>query len=249
MLGKCDFSLHHYFEVLNDAKKNYDYIGPLKNLNKHKKNDTFIVLRHDVDISLEHALKIAQLESDSELHSTFFILLHSPFYNIFTKKNVSIISKISSLGHEIGLHYDTDFLSKSLKNARKQLKNEARILEDITGQKIISITQHNPTTTTKLNPKLITGFLDAMNNSLTKNAVYISDSVQNWRKGCMCNHVGKISKLHILTHPIWWQEIPTNLHVILKNMKENYKLDIDTDFKTLEELYKTYFDYVRNNRN
>lgn len=247
MSSKCNFSLQHYFEVLNNVKNNYDYIGPLKDLDTCKKKDRFIVLRHDVDISLEHALKMAKLEFDSGLCSTFFILLHSPFYNALTKKNVSIISKISSMGHEIGLHYDTDFLTKSLKDARQQIKNEAKILEDIVGQKIISVTQHNPTTTTKLDSKLVTGFLDAMHNPLTKNAVYISDSVQNWRKGCMCNHVGKIPKLQILTHPIWWQEIPSDLHVILNNVKENYKSDIDSEFKSLEVLYKTYFNYIRNN--
>ncbi len=247
MLGKCNFSLQHYFEVLNGAKKNYDYIGPLKDLKTSKKKDRFIVLRHDVDISLEHALKIAKLEYDSELHSTFFVLLHSPFYNTLTKKSVSIISAILSMGHEIGLHYDTDFLPKSLKNARQQIKNEARILEDIIGQKIVSVTQHNPTTTTKLDSRLVGGFLDAMHNPLTKNAVYISDSVQNWRKGCMCNHVGKIPKLQVLTHPIWWQEIPSDLHVILENMKKDCKIEIDSEFKSLEVLYKNYFEHIRNN--
>lgn len=249
MLGKCDFSLRHYLEVLNNAKSNYNYIGPLKDLNTRKNNDSFIILRHDVDISLDHALTIAQSEYDSQLHSTFFILLHSPFYNALTKKNETIISKISSMGHEIGLHYDTDFLPKSLKNARQQIKNEARILGDITGQKIVSVTQHNPTTTTKLNPKIVAGFLDAMHNLLTKNVVYISDSVQNWRKGCMCSHVGKISKLQILTHPIWWHEAPVPLNLILKTMKNNYKLNIDSDFKSLEDLYKNYLHYVRNNSN
>jgi len=249
MQSKCDFSFRHYLEVLNYAKNTYDYVGPLKDLHTDKNKDSFIVLRHDVDISLEHALKIAQLEYDSELYSTFFILLHSPFYNALTKKNETIISKISSMGHEIGLHYDTDFLPKSLNNARQQIKNETRILENITGQKIISVTQHNPTTTKKLNPRLVAGFSDAMHNPLMKKSVYISDSVQNWRRGCMCNHVGKISKLQILTHPIWWQEVPTHLHLILENIKENYKLNIDSDFKSLEDLYKNYFYYIRNNPN
>ena len=249
MLSKCDFSLRHYFEVLNNVKDNYDYIGPFTDLHTCKKKDSFIVLRHDVDISLGHALKIAQLESDYDIHSTFFILLHSPFYNALTKKNVEIISKISSLGHEIGLHYDTDFLSKSLKNAHQQIKYEASILGSITGKQIVSVTQHNTTTAAKLNSKIVSGFLDAMHNVLTKNAVYISDSVQNWRKGCMCNHVGKIPKLQILTHPIWWQEVPTPLHVILKNMKENCKSEIDSEFKSLDNLYQNYFSHIKNNPN
>lgn len=247
MIGKCDFSFRHYFEVLNNVRDSYDYIGPFRDLHVRKKA-SFIVLRHDVDISLNHALKLAKMESDEDIQSTFFILLHSPFYNALTKKNVGIISKISSLGHEIGLHYDTDFLSKSLKTARKQIKDEARILESIIGKKIISVTQHNPSTTVKLN-HVVSGFLNAMDNVLTKNAIYISDSVQNWRKGCMCNHVNKISQFQILTHPIWWQEKSSPLHVILKNIKEDCKSEIDSDFKSLDDLYASYLSCIKDDYN
>ncbi|MEO9277738.1 MAG: hypothetical protein ABI340_08200 [Nitrososphaera sp.] len=249
ILSSCNFSLRHYFEVLENARNNYDYVGSLKGLSTVKKKDKFIVLRHDVDISLEHALKIAHLESKHDLHSTFFILLHSPFYNALARKSANIISRISKLGHEIGLHYDTTFLPKSLSNAHKQLKNEIRILENISGQKIISVTQHNPTTTVKMNLKLTSGFLDAMHNILTKNAMYISDSVQNWRKGCMCNHVGKINKLQILTHPIWWQEVPMSIDKILKNMSTNQNIYMNSEFKFLEDFYKNYLFDVKNNPN
>ena len=63
MISKCDFSLRHYFDVLDNAKNNYSFIGSFRDLEKAKKKDTFIVLRHDVDISLEQALKIAKAEA------------------------------------------------------------------------------------------------------------------------------------------------------------------------------------------
>lgn len=249
MIGKCDFSLGHYFEVLDKAKNSYDFIGPLKDFQKLKKKNNFIVLRHDVDISLEHALKIAQLESDHNLHSTFFILLNSQFYNALTKNNVVIIKKISKLGHEIGLHYDTDILPKSISDARLHIGNQIKILEDVSGQKITSITQHNPTTSKKLNQKLIVNFFDAMHNPIMKSAVYLSDSVHNWRKGCMCNHVGKISKLQILTHPIWWHEISMSLDNILKKICECQKTDVTLEFKALEKLYTNYILNIKNDAN
>ena len=249
MINNCDFSLRHYFAVLDNARSNYNFIGSLRDLYDKKERKSFIILRHDVDISLEHALKIAKMESDHDLHSTFFILLHSQFYNALTKKNISIIRKISELGHEIGLHYDTSVLPKSFTSARLQLKNEVKILEDISDQKIISVTQHNPTTSTKLNLKLVSGFLDAMHNPLTKSSSYISDSVQNWRKGCMCNHVGLIPKLQILTHPIWWHEVSVTRDKILHKIKEYQKTDVDSEFKTLDKLYNTYLQNVQNNSN
>lgn len=249
MISNCDFSFRHYFDVLADARENYNFIGPLRDLYNLRERESFIILRHDVDISLEHALKVAQMEYDHNLHSTFFILLHSQFYNALTKKNISIIQKISELGHEIGLHYDTSVLPKSISNARLQIANEVKILENISGQKIMSITQHNPTTSAKLNPKLISGFLDAMHNSLTKSANYISDSVQNWRKGCMCNHVGKHAKLQILTHPIWWHDAPMSLDQILHNMRKSQKRDADLEFESLAKLYSDYLLNVKNSSN
>ena len=62
MKFNCDFSYRHYLEVLNYAKKTYK-IGPIRDYNSLKKNKKFILLRHDVDFSLIHALELAKIEA------------------------------------------------------------------------------------------------------------------------------------------------------------------------------------------
>ena len=90
-------------------------IGTIGEYEKLRKSKKFLILRHDVDFSLDYALKLAKKEAKNEIKSTYFILLHGEYYNPFDKKNTKIIKEISNLGHEIGLHYDTDFFQNHLK--------------------------------------------------------------------------------------------------------------------------------------
>lgn len=211
---KCDFSYNHYFEVLDYAKKEY-HIGSIKDYMKLKKEKKIILLRHDVDVSVEKALILAKLEKEKKIISTYYFLLQSPNYNALDSKTSSLIKKISECGHEIGLHYDSN-LAKNKQELLKQISIMSELLEMITGKKIFSVAQHNITISPVMDATSSKKFLDARNPLILKSLSYISDSVQNWRSGCMCNHVGVVDKLQILTHPIWWNEKSTLRNDILK---------------------------------
>ena len=53
-----------------------------------------VILRHDIDNSLEDALKFAEIEARSGAKSTYFVLLGTEFYNVFTKESKNILKKI-----------------------------------------------------------------------------------------------------------------------------------------------------------
>jgi len=59
-----------------------------------------IIIRHDVDLSANHALKIAKVESDMDIKSTYYFRMKS---RVFVPE---IITQIAALGHEIGYHYE-----------------------------------------------------------------------------------------------------------------------------------------------
>lgn len=59
----------------------------------------FIILRHDIDKNPKNALKVAHLDHQIGIQSTFYWLASSPVYR------PSIIKKVFALGHEIGYHY------------------------------------------------------------------------------------------------------------------------------------------------
>ena len=43
-----------------------------------------VILRHDIDNSLVKALEIAKIENECNVKSTYFALLSTDFYNIFS---------------------------------------------------------------------------------------------------------------------------------------------------------------------
>jgi hypothetical protein len=63
---------------------------------------TDVFLRHDVDVSTSNALRLARLESDKGVKSTYYFRARH-----FTSSNhVPRIKTIASLGHTIGYHYE-----------------------------------------------------------------------------------------------------------------------------------------------
>src|SRR6185312_9389374 len=245
MISECNFSYKHYFEVLEYAKTKYD-IGTIKEFPRLRKKKSYIILRHDVDLSLDAALKMAEFEAKHNLRATYFILLHSTFYNALSGHNISIIKKISKLGHEIGLHYDTTFFGSSKSKKMKQISLESSILADIINRKITSIAQHNPSITQDLEIKTTPGFMDPMKSESFQDALYISDSIQNWRRGCMCNHINKgESKLHILTHTIWWNEYHKSREAILEEYK---KYENEKFISVVTDMQKVHSNILRTNK-
>ena len=65
-----------------------------------------IILRHDVDLSIESALALAIIEKKHDIYSTFFILTSGITYNPLYSKNQDMLRQICEMGFEIGLHFD-----------------------------------------------------------------------------------------------------------------------------------------------
>jgi len=236
---KCNFSYKHYFEVLSYAKKNYT-LGTIGEFSKLKRKNKFILLRHDVDFSLDHALVLAKEEAKRSIFSTYFILLNDTLYNAFSDEGIEKIQMISRLGHEIGLHYNTNIFNKIKSSSISQIILESKMLSNIIGKKIISVAQHNPTITQKIKTKINSQFIDARNEMIAKTTTFLSDSLQNWRNGCMCRHVDKIDRMQISTHPIWWSKNPTSVKKTMITM-ENFQLNkIHEKFVIMKEKQNEY---------
>ena len=70
MLGcNSNFTYEHYTNILQELRKSYKFTS----FKSATTND--VILRHDVDASLHAALKIAKIEKELDISSTFFILL------------------------------------------------------------------------------------------------------------------------------------------------------------------------------
>jgi hypothetical protein len=222
----CKFTPEHYKECIKLGKELGFNFYTMHDYLKDKPKDKFIVMRHDVDLSLKHALRMAEIENSLDVKSTYFIRA-SKFLNPFSEKNAKIIKKISDMEHEIGLHYDSDVIN--IDDFKSFLLNLKKILEDVTGKKVYGASLHKIKKSgikeiEKLN--FVEDFLkeldleyDAYSDIFLKKIKYISDSSYRWKEGCMCSHLKKENKLYILTHPIWWFSDATSLVSIIEELE------------------------------
>jgi len=203
-----------------------DYeIGPIKMVLEDY--ERFILLRHDVDFYLDYAVQLAIFEHHLGIQSTYFILLHSPFYNVLAPKSIEQIREIEKLGHEIGWHVDTRYSFDY---------DERRILQDIIKGDVHSFSLHLPTLTNKPNPYMM---LSCKEINLDYDIKYISDSSKYWREGCMCNHIGNYPRLQILTHPIWWISNNTRKEA-LDYLSFKLRKDISNRIEDFEVILRDY---------
>jgi len=240
----CNFSLDHYFDVLDNIKKSHK-IGLIKDFYNLQKNDKFFIIRHDVDFSIDHALELAKLESEHGISATYFILLHSQFYNALSNDNIEKIKQFLELGHEIGLHYDSTFVNSDAQILEMVIQ-EVKLLNNLIGYEISSIAPHNVSLTDKKITYDHLNFIDATDPKILNSVKYISDSVQNWRSGCMCNHIDNNSKLIILTHPIWWSEYSNSREEIISKFEINQTKNIQILLTETKKIYKLYFEKLKN---
>lgn len=162
----------------------------------------YIILRHDVDFSLSKALTMARIDRDINIKSTFFLQLHSPWYNIMSVEEYPLVKETLHLGREIGLHYDTDFYRKNGLDPTKTLIREIRILEDTFGTEVSCVAPHLHTLSSS--PLIPDSICDASSSKFSTEIKYISDSARSWREGCFCQVIGKYPRLQINIHPLWW---------------------------------------------
>ena len=97
LLGNYQLFISEFLENQYITKLFTDNIQKNKNL----------ILRHDIDFDIGLAKKIAIVEHQLGVKSTFFFLLRSPFYNVLESDNFESINFIKQLGHEISIHFDS----------------------------------------------------------------------------------------------------------------------------------------------
>lgn len=117
-----DFRLTDYQRYLVCIKRRFHCLLTFHQyLSGNQNRKRFCILRHDVDRKPASALKMARIEKDMDVRSTYYFR---------TKKHVfkpDIIRKIAALGHEIGYHYES--LSDQQGNREEAIRDFRQNLE------------------------------------------------------------------------------------------------------------------------
>jgi hypothetical protein len=177
----CSFDLAHYRELLEAAQAgDYRFAsfgeGPA---------DGQLFLRHDVDLSLDAALRMAELEADASARSTYFLMTESVFYNLASQEGVAAVRRLRELGHGVALH-------AVYPNARLDDRFDP------------VVAWHNPDPEYMSAP--VEGAINVMGERYFDPATYRSDSNQRWRHGCPHEELraGGFPWLQLLVHPEIW---------------------------------------------
>ena len=138
------FTLSNYRKLLELAiANNFQFISFSDNFDSERKD---IIWRHDVEFSPDIELDMAKLENESGVQTTYFFQIHSEFYNIFERYFSNILKEIQSLGHYIGLHFDSHYYSvQTVEELDKYIKIDKEYFENVFNIKLEVFSFHNTT--------------------------------------------------------------------------------------------------------
>lgn len=200
-----DFTFESYEKLLRKAKEHHNFIF----YNEINEIKNFALWRHDIDMSVKNAYLLSCIEKNYHVKATYFIHLHSNFYNYFEKENSILINRIVKNGHQLGLHLDCEYYEINSEHELEEIINyEKGIIEHSYNVNICAFSFHNPTEQIlKFNKDK---YCDLVNTYGTffKNIAYASDSNGYWRHKSISEVLNDNEKtpVQILTHPEWWTE-------------------------------------------
>ncbi len=162
--------------------KYIDILNIIKNKN--------VELRHDIDISISSALRMAIFEKEFGIKSIYYLRFDCDYYNLLTSTNLKIVEYLVE-NHEVGCHVDCS-----------NFHTEEDLLVYLNFyNKIIPFKKF----TFHINTEKTKSFSHVMNfqNKSILNNEYISDSKNNFG-------IEKLEKLKsfdnytLVIHPEWW---------------------------------------------
>ena len=206
-----DFTETEYRKLLRMVKANWELIS----FTDYRKPGKVCLWRHDIDFSVHRAYRLAQIEAEEGIQATYFIHLHSKFYNALENEVAERVAGIQALGHVLGLHFDPQFHSVSVNSGPdvlRQLKFERRIMQHVFKTVVHAFSIHIPDLGgwSRIDADEVDGMVNAYGPHIRDNYCYCSDSNGYWRFRRLKDVLENASdeKLHVLTHPGMWTPQP-----------------------------------------
>jgi len=206
----CDFSIRHYRDILEAGlERGYQFIG-YEELGALPAGQKACILRHDVDYMPEWSPRLAEIESDLDIRSTYFFQVGASTYNLREPGNCHTVSKLSEMGHTLGLHFDVSWKENvQWEEAVSLCEQDKGVFKAITGIEPCDIVSfHNPRSFAEMVfDRSIPGLHHTYESAFFSSIKYLSDS-QGWYEGCMCKVFAsdKYDVIQLLIHPYIWPE-------------------------------------------
>ena len=191
----CRFDLGHYVEIIDAAKAGGYRFSTFGDAPERGA----IYLRHDIDLSLDAALTMAELEAEHGVVTTYLLMTQSVFYNLASSEGVAAIARLRELGHVVGLH-------------------AVHPNVDLDDHFDPVVSWHNPQA--EYMSKSIPGATNVYAEPFFDPPTYRSDSNQHWRSGCPHEELrgGGFPWLQILVHPEIWVYEGATMGLTMRSM-------------------------------
>lgn len=236
-----------YRSIIKDIKQTNKYCDYIEACNQNE----FIIMRHDVEFSLERAYMLSMIESEEDFRSTYFIQLTNNSYNALSGRNMKLIRDMKNRGHHIGLHYH---LNGELDPVliRDGVRDQIRIMTEMLGFPIDRFSFHRPVKEMYYFNISIPNIINAYSpdfftyvENVTENddleIKYISDSKHRWNYGFPdYETLMKYKKIQLLIHPFSWIPIgynnENNFYYLIRE-KGNELIDtLSEEFQRFQEV-------------
>lgn len=249
MFTKKDCCYKTYRKILSDIKETNMYCDYSDVLAENR--EKFLILRHDIEFSIDRAYELSKIETDEGICSSYFVQITNNAYNTFSTKNISILRKMSDSGHHIGLHYHLPSNSiKEINELKENISFQADILSSMTGITIDRFSFHRPLRELLAAYIEINGLINAYGKHffvLSDNPTdsleikYIADSNHQWKYGyANKDYFSKYNKIQLLIHPLSWTEQGAehieNFQNIVKEKHDELINTIECNWKLFDQL-------------
>lgn len=204
------FSYKEYKHIINSLKNNYEIMDYTDVTDK---TESFAIIRHDVEFSPQRALRMAEIDNELGIKSSFFFQVRNNCYNSLSNDNIEIINQIHNLGHYIGAHINTSNLhSRDLLD--KFIIDDIETLSIYTELDVDRFSFHRPQSYQLKDYIEVDRFINAYDKKFFhyyKNEKpkelrvgYFADSTHKWKYGypTETNH----KKLQVVLHPYSWTD-------------------------------------------
>ena len=161
-----------------------------------------LYLRHDIDFDVELALEMARTEARLGARASYFLMLTSDSYNLFSARNAACVQEIKALGHKVSIHFDP----LRYEDFETGLGQEITAFEAFFKSEVDLISLHRPNDFFLSHDEAISSVAHTYQSKYLKGIKYVADSRGSFRFGPPedTDAFAKEASIHLLIHPIWW---------------------------------------------
>ena len=242
------FSYAEYRNIITLVKNSL----PIMDFSEVSGVDSFCVLRHDIEFSIDRALTMARMEHDDlGVHSTYTVQLRNNTYNALSQKNIEAIQEIEEMGHYIGLHQNPPMMDDD--ELVDYILKDIETLEHYYGFEVDRFAFHRCGS----NPKLLEKYVKVPNkiNCYDKKFFhyfkgdkpkdfrvhYLADSNHKWKYGhpLYIDYTVYPFRMQLLTHPFSWSvdgyNNMSNFNRLINERNNELIIDMNTETNTFPQ--------------